>query len=303
MVFYEVELQSIPVFLYACNTDFTDYKNRFPTFPNLLEYSLCYEGRILFEYPDETTAVATPGMFIPICKDLACKTSAYQKERQKHASIGVQALYDLVKWDSDREIDLSALRERVVQNGHILFPFLEDIGEAQSVVKEKMQRIIYLYSSTRPSDLTNALGEWFSLSGYMTAFVLQKLGIVSTSHAPSAERYVRKAEMYVQANYTQKISIEDVAHYLGISSGYLSRVFKEVKGITVLEYLNRYRIDMLSQLFVRCNCSLKDASYSVGFDDPSYASRVFKKVTGISFRQFCAQQNEKAVTGSHWLGR
>ena len=77
-----------------------------------------------------------------------------------------------------------------------------------------------------------------------------------------------------------------IAQELGISEGYLHRVFKAAAGCSVLEYLNRKRVTVAIDLVDNRGLSLKDAAFNVGIEDPAYMSRLFKKVTGLSFREY-----------------
>ena len=67
-------------------------------------------------------------------------------------------------------------------------------------------------------------------------------------------------------------------------------------GTSIVNYINRQRIITLIELVENKNLSLHDASLSVGIEDPAYASRLFKKVTGMNYRQFAEQKGESIKT-------
>lgn len=295
MIFYEIELSGIPKFVYASNADLRDFKNKFPNelSADILEFGLIEEGRILLTYPNNKSVILAPGMVTTITKDLVCEVTAYNGERQKHISIGANIPYSFTKWDTEKDIDLNALQSRVLQNGRFLVPFGMPANDNENLLRQKMQRILYLYFSNNPADAAYAVSEWFSLLALLTQLTLKELGIENSIHSPAALRYIQKAKIYIQNHHAQKLSIDSVALHVGISSGHLSRLFREEASISVLEYINRFRVKMMLQLIERHKLPLKDAAFAVGFEDPAYASRIFKKITGLSFRQYLAQQKEK----------
>lgn len=91
---------------------------------------------------------------------------------------------------------------------------------------------------------------------------------------------IRKAVDYIRRNFTKKISLEDVADSVYLSPSYFSKIFKDEMDINFNSYLNKIRIDKAKQLLKNNSISLVDISGLVGFEDQSYFSKVFKKVTG-----------------------
>ena len=88
-------------------------------------------------------------------------------------------------------------------------------------------------------------------------------------------------------NKSKSLSVEEIANHIGISGGYLHKIFKEITGLTIIEYINLYKINLVKQYVKSSKISLKEAAYQVGIEDPSYLSRLFKKTAGLSFREYC----------------
>lgn len=97
---------------------------------------------------------------------------------------------------------------------------------------------------------------------------------------------VKKAKEYIMEHYSEKISLQSITERLDISYGYLSKCFKEVEGISLTEYLNQYRIDMAKELMKTQNLNISEISYAVGFGDPNYFSKCFKKYTGFTPKEY-----------------
>lgn len=93
---------------------------------------------------------------------------------------------------------------------------------------------------------------------------------------------IRKAATYLQRNYGQKITLEDVAKYVFLSPAYFSKVFKEEMGETYNAYLQRLRIEKSKNLLADRSLKLVQIAIQSGFEDQSYFTKIFKKIEGVS---------------------
>lgn len=103
------------------------------------------------------------------------------------------------------------------------------------------------------------------------------------------KRPIRMAIHYVEQNYEKKIDLNSVSEYVNLSSVYFSHMFKKETGENFTDYLNGYRIKMAKQLLKNSDLSVKEISARVGFQDPQYFSKLFKKAVGlkpIEYRKF-----------------
>ncbi|MFZ2540000.1 MAG: helix-turn-helix domain-containing protein, partial [Oscillospiraceae bacterium] len=91
---------------------------------------------------------------------------------------------------------------------------------------------------------------------------------------------IRKSVDFIRRNYAKKITLEDVASFVYLSPSYFSKVFKDEMELNFNAYLNKIRIEKSKQLLVNDTVKLVDVSGLVGFEDQSYFSKVFKKLTG-----------------------
>jgi YesN/AraC family two-component response regulator len=95
-------------------------------------------------------------------------------------------------------------------------------------------------------------------------------------------KLVKKTLVYLHQNYAMQLNRQQIASAVGVSEGYLSEIYKQEMGISPWETLNRLRIQRSCELLTNTDKSITDISTQVGFDDPSYFGRVFKKINGIS---------------------
>lgn len=101
------------------------------------------------------------------------------------------------------------------------------------------------------------------------------------------EQYVEIAAGYVRNNYHHtELLISDVASFVGIEKHYLSMLFSSKMGISPKEYLITTRIDKAKQLLADDTLSIQEVARSVGYVDPLYFSRIFKKYVGVSPQAF-----------------
>jgi two-component system response regulator YesN len=102
-----------------------------------------------------------------------------------------------------------------------------------------------------------------------------------TSHFPPS---VLKAMDYIQEHYKKVLYRNDVADAARISPVHLSRLFSKYLNTTFNEYLTDLRIEKAGTLLRETSLSVKEIAFAVGFKDPDYFSKVFKKIKGISLK-------------------
>ena len=82
---------------------------------------------------------------------------------------------------------------------------------------------------------------------------------------------------YIENSYDNPISLAKVSEMSHMSEGYFCRLFKQTTGRTLIDYINRIRIEKSVMLLNQGLCNVTEAALSVGFDDTNYFCRVFKK--------------------------
>ncbi|MGN1142428.1 MAG: AraC family transcriptional regulator [Oliverpabstia sp.] len=107
--------------------------------------------------------------------------------------------------------------------------------------------------------------------------------------------YVKHTVNYLAENYQKKIQISDIADYIGISRNYLSICFKNEMGISPHEYLTRLRIEKAQNLLKNTNLSIQAISTLVGYTDSLAFSRIFKKKTNLSPKEYRNSKNELQI--------
>lgn len=97
---------------------------------------------------------------------------------------------------------------------------------------------------------------------------------------------IKKAMLYISQNFNTPLTLEETAGHVHLHPSYFSTLFKHSTGSSFKEYLNMVRIEESKQLLCNTDYSIIDIAVAVGFEDQSYFSKVFKKYTGLTPKQF-----------------
>lgn len=98
-----------------------------------------------------------------------------------------------------------------------------------------------------------------------------------------SDRVVQQAIHYLSTQYAEPITIEMMAESLGYNRAYLSRIFKRHTKMTPVTFLLKLRVDKARQLLrERLELTIEQIASSVGFYDPLYFSKQFRRLYGVS---------------------
>jgi transcriptional regulator GlxA family with amidase domain len=93
---------------------------------------------------------------------------------------------------------------------------------------------------------------------------------------------VRKMQDYIELNYTEKITVEQLAHKFAIGRRNLERRFKKATSNTITEYIQRVKIEAAKKSLEQTRENINEVMYKVGYNDNKAFRTVFKRVTGLS---------------------
>jgi AraC-like DNA-binding protein len=147
------------------------------------------------------------------------------------------------------------------------YVYLENIEKAKRILSE-------LYEKTGKSTVSSGMK---SLSLLYDLFSL-----LSKEKAPKELGHAEKGAAFMQAHFSEGIRVSDVAKYLHMNSNYFSKLFKSKTGMSPADYLHSLRNERALQLLVHTDMSIAEISEAIGFSDPFYFSRWFKKINRCS---------------------
>ncbi len=102
---------------------------------------------------------------------------------------------------------------------------------------------------------------------------------------------VKTAIAYIEANYKEAVTLEQIARVAELSPKYFCRYFKSVTNRTPIDYLNLYRIETACKLLDE-GFSVADAACKCGFSDVSYFVRAFKKYMSVTPKQYALKKGK-----------
>lgn len=97
---------------------------------------------------------------------------------------------------------------------------------------------------------------------------------------------VYHAMEYVKSHYAQKISLAQVAEYVGLNKSYFSTLFKNETGMSMMAYIHSVRVERSKVMLMDASLGLAEVAALCGFEDQSYFTKIFKRVTGVTPKRY-----------------
>ncbi len=123
---------------------------------------------------------------------------------------------------------------------------------------------------------------------FLTKLIL-KYGLQSEeydfSKSFTAQHYKQVLD-YIAVNYGKNILLEDLAAQADLSPSHFSRLFKQAIGQSPYQFLMAYRVEQAKQMLDKPNALMIDIAFSCGFSDQAHFSRTFKKIEGLTPKQY-----------------
>lgn len=140
-----------------------------------------------------------------------------------------------------------------------------------------------------PSDIAMiSMNSLAKIHDHTLAWLSDLVARVRSSREFRNATLVEKAVHFVEENFHQELSLEDVAQQVYLSPCYFSRLFKQVKGWSFSEYLTQVRMEEARRLLINTDYQISEIASRVGYRDARYFSQVFKRnerCTPISYRR------------------
>lgn len=177
--------------------------------------------------------------------------------------------------------DFSATRARALELLALLSRAAAEGGADMDQILVLNQRFIKEsdYLST-----TDQLTVW--LNRVIERYTALVFDLVEVKH----KDIIYKAIRYMKRHFSDKLTLEETAQYVGFSPTYFSKIFKDEMGVTFNSYLGGLRVERSKTLLLSGEYSVGEICSEVGFEDQSYFIKVFRKYTGVTPGKFRKQQ-------------
>lgn len=136
----------------------------------------------------------------------------------------------------------------------------------------------YILKPAADSELFAALEEGIRIARERGIVPRENTSTEAPDTLPSQDA---KFLQYIQDHYMEELSVQDIAGHFGYADSYFCRIFKQHFGKSFISYLTDYRIGKAKTL-LRETRSIGEAGRDVGYADPNYFAKVFRRVTGMS---------------------
>ena len=240
---------------------------------NQFQIFLITEGKTNLIYNGENIAISAPS-FITIPKN-----TEHGFEHQTVMKGWIISLSDVML---EHKIKRESEVINVIESFQIV-DVLEDIY-SEKIFKEMLECV--------DEFLDNKVGRLLMLDHMIGKIIVQlsrlpqesKNKIFNTNNSSAV--YFRRFSHLIRESHSYKKTIEEYAAEMGITTGYLNRICTAIAEKSPKEVLINYFIAEAQLLLSDAEKTVNEVSYQIGFEDPSYFSRIFKKKIGYSPNEF-----------------
>jgi transcriptional regulator GlxA family with amidase domain len=107
------------------------------------------------------------------------------------------------------------------------------------------------------------------------------------------DKEILKAQEFIEENYQEKISVDDLAAKFAVGRRSFERRFKKATGNTVVEYMQRVKIEAAKRSFESSRKNINEVMYDVGYTDTKAFRTIFKKITGLTPVEYRNKYNKQ----------
>jgi len=109
---------------------------------------------------------------------------------------------------------------------------------------------------------------------------------IPTMNESIDNRLVQDVIQYLEARIFQTVSVTELCRHFNYSKTYLSKVFKQITGRSIVEYYTSLKISEAKRLIREKNFNVAQIAARLCYDSPQYFSRSFKRVTGMTPKEY-----------------
>ena len=188
------------------------------------------------------------------------------------------------------------LSEDPLRNMKYLFVVNTGLATRFAIESGAPQEVVYSSSDIyiRKADVAKSIEEILKLNHDYWVYLV---GLVRESR--KTEQYskpVIKCIDYITSFFNTKVALEDLSGVTGLTPNYLTSLFKQETGMTVGEYLTKFRIDSACALLTQTDYDYLQIALSLGFCTQSYFTKVFREQTGVTPRTYRLNHTDKGFT-------
>ncbi len=148
--------------------------------------------------------------------------------------------------------------------------------------EEMKNEMLYIVENANSSPL-HLIGHLYLFLDYL---VRSATGLRITSGSKLRDFYIHEALEYIEHNFQNNITVEEIAEVCGLNRSYFGKIFKEAVGNSPQEFLLKFRMAKAAELLKLTELSIGDIGLAVGYDNQMHFSRAFKNIYELSPREW-----------------
>ncbi|MGX5816685.1 GlxA family transcriptional regulator [Chitinophaga lutea] len=153
--------------------------------------------------------------------------------------------------------------------------------------------VIYLVEKFAGRDVAVMIAKMFMIDPDRTS---QSPFIIFQGQKEHEDEPIREAQEFIEKNWQEKITVDQLASMFALGRRNLERRFKKATSNTVVEYIQRVKIEAAKKQLETSRKSVSELMYEVGYSDTKAFRTVFKRVTGLSPIEYRNKYNRDAAT-------
>jgi len=206
-----------------------------------------------------------------------------QKSSDHRAADGSFDRLWALHWLHFNAASMAAIYEKYRQRGGkpVLHLGLERAAEYVGLIEQ-------IYDTASADSYTKDMELATQLTQLLTLLVADAWGGGGreSAHAQGKQAALGDIKRYLDEHYTESVTLENMAARFYINKQYLAKLFKASYGMSLGSYVQYLRIGKAKELLRFTDASVEQVGAAVGIADPNYFARIFRKVEGISPRQY-----------------
>lgn len=116
--------------------------------------------------------------------------------------------------------------------------------------------------------------------------VSQSAFVIFNGQKEHGDEPIKKAQTYIETNYQEKITVDQLADMLALGRRNLERRFKKATANSVVEYIQRVKMEVAKNSLESSRENVNEVMYNVGYTDPKAFRATFKRITGLSPNEY-----------------
>ena len=155
-------------------------------------------------------------------------------------------------------------------------------SHSKDLREQLMNEMLYIVHHAKESPF-HLIGHLYLFLDYLTQSAKSKKLVQSSK---MSDYYIKEAINYIEQNFQNNITIEDIAAVCGINRSYFGKIFRNSIGRSPQEFLMNYRMVKATELLKLTSLSIAEIGSDVGYENQLHFSRAFKTIYGVSPREW-----------------